>query len=400
MMFVICIQMNQFASSGNRSDAEQLYDYLFTGYNTHILPSYKTVLNVSLGMYLFSINDFNEVSGIFSAVGGVYFLWPDSRLEWKPEDFGNLTTLVVPSTKVWYPELYLINPAENLTPLGDGTFVTRLQCNGYLLRFMGSMIKTTCSVDTTYYPYDEQTCQIKVSAWGYDPKTEVRLQNLSTTLDLFYYQENAQWKLTKTEMKPYKIEGFTSGTIDGIVVGVISMQRQPEYLVLNILVPIFLLCFLNPFVFLLPPESGERVSYTVTIFLSIAVFMTIFSETMPKSSHPMSMLSYFLTILMAYSTFICLITILIMRMYFKHDDEPIPQSLLWFLYVLKWQCLRCRSANKVAPLEKSRNFNMMGGSYNTKTWKHAVAEIDKICFWYSITFIFLLITVVLLSFSI
>ena len=36
--------------------------------------------------------------------------------------------------------------------------------------------------------------------------------------------------------------------------------------------------------FILPPESGEKVSMEITVLLSVAVFMLMVSETMPPTS--------------------------------------------------------------------------------------------------------------------
>jgi nicotinic acetylcholine receptor alpha-7 len=39
-------------------------------------------------------------------------------------------------------------------------------------------------------------------------------------------------------------------------------------------------------VFLLPPESGERVGYSRTVLLSIVVFLIITSNSLPGTSEP------------------------------------------------------------------------------------------------------------------
>ena len=158
----------------------------------------------------------------------------------------------------------------------------------------------------------------------------------------FIIKKNAQWKIKEIELRQFALPGN-----DGIVNAVIHLQRRPEYFALNILAPIFLLCFLNPFVFLLPSESGERISYTVTIFLSLAVFMTLFSDTMPKSSEPMSRISYFLLIAMAYSTVLCIVTILLLRIYYTNDTKPIPRWLLRLVAALSCQCFCCKEKSNV-----------------------------------------------------
>jgi hypothetical protein len=45
---------------------------------------------------------------------------------------------------------------------------------------------------------------------------------------------------------------------------------------------------LNPLVFLLPVESGERIGLSMTILLSYTIFLTLISDAIPASSNPMS----------------------------------------------------------------------------------------------------------------
>jgi len=35
--------------------------------------------------------------------------WQDERLTWNPEDFGNLTDIIVRADKLWLPELAVMN---------------------------------------------------------------------------------------------------------------------------------------------------------------------------------------------------------------------------------------------------------------------------------------------------
>ena len=252
-----------------------------------------------------------------------------------------------------------------------------------------------------------QVCEIKVAAFGYSAD-EVSIYPMNSEIEMLYYEKNAQWKIKKSELKP-----FTLGEVDGMVTGIVHLQRRPEYFALNILAPIFLLCFLNPFVFLLPPESGERISYTVTIFLSLAVFMTLFSDTMPRSSEPMARISYFLLVAMAYSTVLCIFAILLMRMYYRSERKTIPRWLLRLVSVLSCRCLRCKKKPKVKIIqvsdmykaqEKTQEFNMQANDQEgylrmIKDWKSLVAELDKIAFVYSMVFIMILVVVVLLNLS-
>jgi hypothetical protein len=65
-----------------------------------------------------------------------------------------------------------------------------------------------------------------------------------------------------------------------------NLKGNSGYYLLNLILPIWVLGILNLFVFLLPPESGERVAYSITVLLSIVVFLTITSNSLPGTSEP------------------------------------------------------------------------------------------------------------------
>ena len=48
-----------------------------------------------------------------------------------------------------------------------------------------------------------------------------------------------------------------------------------------------ILTLLNVLVFALPAEAGERIGLAITMFLAISIYMTIVSDTLSKTFHPM-----------------------------------------------------------------------------------------------------------------
>ena len=56
------------------------------------------------------------------------------------------------------------------------------------------------------------------------------------------------------------------------------------YFIFNIFLPCALMVALSMFSFLLHPESGEKVSLNVTLFLSQSVMLLVLTEYMPVQS--------------------------------------------------------------------------------------------------------------------
>jgi hypothetical protein len=93
------------------------------------------------------------------------------------------------------------------------------------------------------------------------------------------------------------------------------------FYVLNIILPVVLLSMLNVFVFLPPTESGEKISYAMTVFLAFAVFLTIISSTLPRNSESISVLGAYLIYQSLQSTLILLLTAFQQRLYHRDDVQ-------------------------------------------------------------------------------
>ena len=97
---------------------------------------------------------------------------------------------------------------------------------------------------------------------------------------------------------------------------------------MNIFLPIMLLSILNICVFILPVESREKASFVVTVFLSLAVFLTIVNGIIPENSGKISILNIFVFVSTLKSTLVAVLTIIHIRLYHKDQCYPVPQYLL------------------------------------------------------------------------
>jgi hypothetical protein len=64
-----------------------------------------------------------------------------------------------------------------------------------------------------------------------------------------------------------------------------TLKRKTAFYVYSFIVPVVLTSYMNTLVFLMPADSGERVSYLVSIFVSNAVFVSFCTSQMPQGQH-------------------------------------------------------------------------------------------------------------------
>ena len=149
---------------------------------------------------------------------------------------------------------------------------------------------------------------------------------------------------------------------------------------INIVIPIVFLGLLNPFVFLLPHESGERVTFSVTILLSFTVFLNVIGDNVPKTSSPMPFLCHYVVIVLITSGIITLLNTLCQRLYHARGQEPVP---IWILGCL---CMSSACArNKVVSMGVKDEKTVADGKFtvaqeNPIVWREAILRLDIISF--------------------
>ncbi|XP_021357670.1 uncharacterized protein LOC110453148 [Mizuhopecten yessoensis] len=100
--------------------------------------------------------------------------------------------------------------------------------------------------------------------------------------------------------------------------------KEKRSRVCNTLVPTCIIGLLNVLVFLIPAESGERVSFSITVLFAMAVFMTIVTDSLPSNSEPNGpRLCYLLSIDLDINALVTVCAILGMRLYHKPDHQEI-----------------------------------------------------------------------------
>jgi hypothetical protein len=336
--FVIYTTMNNFvnhtAMGQSFNQSKSLFDNLLVGYHKLIRPleDQSRAVHVNISLILTAMNGLDTVSGELTTTGALMCTWKDDHLGWDPMTNGGIHSVVVPQYSIWKPVVVVGNPTRQIIAFGhdqDEFLYARVTHDGTVTWNPSGVIHTACSVDVTYFPFDIQICSVWFAPWGY-PSTEVYLNPSHANMNLTFLETNSEWIVKEAS----SFQGVLSATSQAGYN--MKLERRSAYYVVNLLMPVSFLTLLNVLVFLIPVESGERVSYSITVLLSIAVFMTIFGDAMPKGSEKISMLSYFMMGTIGYSALITFVTIINLRIHHKPRDAPIPRWLACITRSYMW----------------------------------------------------------------
>lgn len=251
------------------------------------------------------------------------------------------------------------------------------------------LLKATCDIDISYFPFDTQTCQLKFTAWSYS-KSFVRLvtsKEDKVIISESDFSPNPMWTL---------VDSYASeAALDASVTYTLILERRPLYYVINVILPIIMLSVVSIFVFLLPVKSGERASFAMTVFLSMAVFLTIVTSELPKNSSTASLLGIYLITMISLSTFITILSVFEIRLVARDEWRDVPKVGTGYRFIVSVAGLcRCRrgavrklGGSKVAAAEMTEKSSTPDLKDENTTdgrdlsWCDVADAIDFLFFW-------------------
>ena len=270
----------------------EIWDYLFknSSYNRYLRPvkNLNTRTNITLEISLIVIVEFNEVDETITLTAVLPMSWRDEHLTWDPAEFGNVTHVHVRQDMIWKPYVNLENSVSKLGEFGTPALQAELLHDGIVEWSPIETFQVSYHVDLYRFPFDTQHCSLAFEAYGMHEEDEIFVPG-KTEIDLRDYKGTSGWVKTGTNIDT---EDRRHNDVSHIVC-TLSLKRKPLYIVLNILWNIMLLAVLNICVFLIPVDSGEKVGFVVTMFLSMIVFLTIGSSKLPENSDRISLLNIY-----------------------------------------------------------------------------------------------------------
>ncbi|CAD5120184.1 DgyrCDS8759 [Dimorphilus gyrociliatus] len=277
---------NREKSKVHFSTEYDLVQDLLTNYDPIVRPRYNSseTVVVRIRFSLQQIYDLDEKRQILAISGWLTAEWLDEFLMWDPEEYGNISSLVLDPRHIWTPSLAIGNSADRMFQTYRHFWIT-VRSTGEARWQPGGTFAFTCALDMNYYPFDNQYCTMEVETWHYNSE---KLQfNISKhEFGLETYLQHGEWEVYKTlvryenvEYKYYQDEQFPE------VFFSIFIRRKYTFYFMYILLPCIMLSFVLLMTFLLPADSGEKVNLGVSILVAFSVSNFIYINSLfPLSS--------------------------------------------------------------------------------------------------------------------
>ncbi|XP_041369692.1 acetylcholine receptor non-alpha chain-like [Gigantopelta aegis] len=306
-----------------------------------------------------------------------YTNWFDSRLQWDPNNYSYIEEIILSHKKIWKPSLIVKNEIKTSGLIDNTEGRARVFFDGFVLWSLPITMNTMCEIDVQNYPFDTQSCTVQLSGWGYStgvlstsiakgksyPFSSSRLRfmvsvsqlsvndNISmhagTFGSVFILQKEVEL-LPQMPMpvnrKLYARHGewsFVSSSVylhndtDDIntfrtLMFTLKFRRRWQFYSQYLLLPIMLNSILMISAFLLPIDSGERLTFSLTVLLAYVVLLTIVTNNLPPISTRTSVLHIYLSSLMVLGTVVTLFSIGLLSLYNTEESDRISFALHTF----------------------------------------------------------------------
>ncbi|KAJ8249251.1 hypothetical protein GJAV_G00232790 [Gymnothorax javanicus] len=315
------------------ANQRRLYQDLMSDYN----PLERPVLNdshsltVNFSFSLMQIMDVDEKNQVLTTNIWLQLYWHDVYLQWDPSDYPGVSNVRFPDHQIWKPDILLYNSADERF---DATFHTNVlvDSSGNCQYMPPGIFKSTCYIDVRWFPFDVQRCDLKFGSWTYGGwSLDLRMIEADTT----GYIANGEWDLVGVPgrrnekfydccKEPYPDVTFT-----------VVMRRRTLYYGLNLLIPCVLISTLALLVFLLPADSGEKISLGITVLLSLTVFMLLVAEIMPATSDSVPLIAQYFATTMVIVGLSVIATVLVLQ-YHHHDPDGGKMPKWTRIILLNW----------------------------------------------------------------
>ncbi|MCP9260160.1 hypothetical protein DINM_003342 [Dirofilaria immitis] len=327
---------------GNGTDEQHLLRYLLNHYEKAVRPvknASNTVI-VMMGMTITNIFDMDEKNQVLTINVWLDQEWKDELLVWDPKEFDGIESIRVPCDLIWLPDIVLYNKQSKIFSADDyttdymasrailfydGTVFWPLQHNFVVLAKLMSLI------------FHSIVSIVQLNS----ARFQVDITNRSGNVDLSNYVESGEFDLVRVFQKRRIVKYTCCLEPYPDVTFYIHIRRKTLYYLYNVVFPCLMMSVLTLFVFILPPDSSEKITLGITVLLAfsvnnqhenemcekdIVVFVLAIAEKMPETSDSIPLIGIYLTIVMLLTSISVVMTVMVLNFHHRGPfDHPVPE---------------------------------------------------------------------------
>lgn len=176
---------------------------------------------------------------------------------------------------------------------------------------------------------------------------------------------NGDWTVRNVSIEN-RLMIYSTGYPFSDVTYTFTLDRKPAYHVLYLIVPCVIISCMSILTFFLPPDCGERVGLSITLFLALAVYLLIVSDILPETSDYVPRLGLYYMVIMGEIALVVAVNAGILRCHFSRSKPP--------RFVTRFR----RSDQAVRPMESKAALSMVMLDANSQASESEPSQNGKV----------------------
>ena len=330
-----------------------------------------------------------------SLMGQLVLVWIDFYRIWDTNQIP-LDKIQLPLNKIWYPQVILCSSVtkRSIKLLEPDDLVVLFPT--IVTLFRTNVIEGHCNVDYYRFPFDKQNCELEFEIDRYlFNQQDVYLNRLNYTFQ-FENFINEEWSLVNVVTLPINIsfkelnvdsDGYSTNVVisetTNAKVGFkvnLTLQRYPQFYIVNILVPIIVLTIIGQTAFAIPEHADGKIIVPLTVLLGFMFVQGIVANELPRSQVAPSLNYYVLTciLLSSANTLCCAICLWIAHMTLRMPSwlhVAVIDLVGTCVFPSQWSILIYRGFRRGHSLSKNEKV-----SVTTSQLAGALSNLSEQCF--------------------
>ncbi|XP_035037003.2 5-hydroxytryptamine receptor 3A [Hippoglossus stenolepis] len=255
------------------------------------VKNWTTTTLVYLDMVLYGILEVDEMSQTVTTHIQTQMKWRNEFLRWNSSNFCEIKTLTVPRKMLWVPDVAIQEDTSDTGSIQNSPLLT-LTNDGLVIANGRQRLTTTCQFNLYLFPFDTQRCRITFSSMNYDAESmKLSTFNSEATLSLVSEQimiTQGEWQLLNMTIIYFSFD--IQNVSQSRLIYTVFIMRKPMLYVINLIVPLLYFLILDLASFFI---RGEKLSFKVTVLLSISVLLLILQDMLPSTEDKLPLMASF-----------------------------------------------------------------------------------------------------------
>ncbi|XP_038059580.1 neuronal acetylcholine receptor subunit alpha-3-like [Patiria miniata] len=306
--------------------AQQLLEDKMRGYDPLIRPvqNNSDVVSVLISPTISQLIDIDEQNQVMITSLWLKQKWKDNKLTWNPADYHGIEQMQIPIEQLWSPDVVLYNTA-------NGNFAADL-INWATVKYDGTVhwnppviFRSSCLIDISYFPFDEQRCKMKFGTWTHDGSV-VDLNPLTQRVERENYRPNGEWDIVESPVEKHAIKYPCCAEIFIDVTYTFVLHRNPLFYIITLIMPCILIALLTVLVFYLPSAAQEKVTLSISVLIALIVFLLLIPSIVPPTSTTVPLIARYMLFTMAIVSLSIFATVWTLNLHFRNSNTHVMGS--------------------------------------------------------------------------